>query len=461
MKTPLSFTPIHALLEKREDVAWASYWEASGRVIPFYPAYIDALMRKIKASGAKRLFIIHSDRALFLAAFLAALHADIPVVFPPSDAPGLLKDILEPEDGLFTDQNALSPISPSFITMDDVTIDPQRPVKFQRFNPLKASITFYTSGSTGSPKAISKVLKQLEEEIIVLEEMWGIQDNRTTFLSTVPHHHMYGLLFSLLWPICAGYPIRSQTFAYWEDVLRECNQESYIVSSPSHLSRFPAFMESHERANIKAAFSSGAPLSFESSQEACSLLGICPIEVYGSTETGGIAYRQQREKDELWTKFKDVNLFLGEEENLCVKSPFLPHNGPYQTADRVTLQGEHHFHLLGRTDSIVKIEGKRVCLLEIEHHLRELEFIKEAAVLLLDTFNRDELGAVVVLSPKGKRALRALGKEKFVRNIRKSLSTHLEIITLPRKWRFVSELPLNQNGKRSHLLLKNGFVERS
>ncbi len=38
MKTPLSFTPIHALLEKREDVAWASYWEASGRVIPFYPA---------------------------------------------------------------------------------------------------------------------------------------------------------------------------------------------------------------------------------------------------------------------------------------------------------------------------------------------------------------------------------------------------------------------------------------
>jgi acyl-coenzyme A synthetase/AMP-(fatty) acid ligase len=463
MQDHLSFTPIHALLEKRDSSDWASYWRASGKdnnhFMRFYPAYIASLMEKIKTSGAKRIFIIHQDRAFFLAAFLATLQLGIPVVFPPSDAPGLLKDVFEFGDGLLTDQEDLSSFAPLFISMGEVEVDIHTRVRFERLNPLEALITFYTSGSTGTPKAIQKTLKHLEEEIGMLEETWRAQDKETTFLSTVPHQHIYGLLFSLLWPVCAGYPIRSHTFSYWEDVLREGDKEIYVVSSPSHLSRYPSFMEEREKPKIKAIFSSGGPLPFESVQETQIYLGTLPIEVYGSTETGGIAYRQQGGRKELWTKFRNVELLIGDEGKLCVKSPYLPHGAPYQTEDRVTLESEDCFHLLGRVDRIVKVEGKRVCLVEVERRLQDLEDIQEAAVLLLDTLNRDELGAVLVLSAEGQEKLASLGKAKFVRGIRKRLSPYFEAVTLPRKWRFVSELPLNQQGKRSTLLLKDSFVE--
>jgi acyl-coenzyme A synthetase/AMP-(fatty) acid ligase len=463
MQRSLSFTPIHALLEKRDSSDWASYWQVSGRkesnFLMFYPAYIATLMEKIKTSGAKRIFIIHQDRAFFLAAFLATLQLGIPVVFPPSDAPGLLKDIFEPEDGLLTDQEALSSIASIFISTNEPEIDLPRSIKFEKVDPLEARITFYTSGSTGMPKAIPKVLKQLEEEITMLEEMWGAQDKGTPFLSTVPHQHIYGLLFSLLWPVCAAYPIRSHTFSYWEDMLREGDTEIYVVSSPSHLSRYPSFMEEREKPKIKAVFSSGSPLPFESAQETQTCLGTLPIEVYGSTETGGIAYRQQGGREELWTKFRNIELLIGDEGKLCVKSPYLPHGVPYQTEDRIILETDQCFHLLGRTDRIVKVEGKRVCLLEIERRLQDLEDVQKAAVLLLKTLHRDELGAVLVLSEEGQETLAALGKATFVRGLRKRLSPYFEAVTLPRKWRFVSEIPLNPQGKRSTLLLKDYFVE--
>jgi acyl-coenzyme A synthetase/AMP-(fatty) acid ligase len=462
MQKHLSFTSIHALLNERDTATWTAYWQSSrneGRnFTTCYPAYIAALVKKIKESGTKRLFIIHSDRMLFLAAFLAALQAGVPAVIPPSDASGLLKDLLEPDDGLFTDQQELSQIAPLFISVDENAIDLQRPPTFKALNPSKAHTIFYTSGSTGMPKAISKTLTQLEEEIIMLEKTWGTQNEKHVFLSTVPHHHIYGLLFSLLWPVCAGYPIGLQTFSYWEDVLGEYDQTISIISSPAHLTRFPHLLKKPEGLNIKTIFSSGGPLPFEAAQEVHSLLGIYPMEVYGSTETGGIAYRQQKQRAELWTKFKNVKLFVGEEDRLCVQSPYLPHALAYQTNDRVLLQENHQFHLLGRADLIVKIEGKRISLLEIERRLQGSEFIKEAAVLCLENLRRDELGAVLVLSEYGQRTLEAIGKEKFVRQIRKNLSVYCEAVALPRKWRFVSELPLNQNGKRSHLLLKNQFV---
>ena len=85
------------------------------------------------------------------------------------------------------------------------------------FNADKSVITFFTSGSTGKPKEIEKTVSQLECEIKELQKMWPCR--YASFYSTVSHQHIYGLLFSLLWPVCAGRPLCPRTISHWEEFL--------------------------------------------------------------------------------------------------------------------------------------------------------------------------------------------------------------------------------------------------
>ena len=75
-------------------------------------------------------------------------------------------------------------------------------------------MSLYTSGSTGKPKEIGKTLNNLEAEIQNLETVFGSQLADAVVLSTVSHQHIYGLLFQVLWPVCAGrvFDSRAQFF---------------------------------------------------------------------------------------------------------------------------------------------------------------------------------------------------------------------------------------------------------
>ena len=68
----------------------------------------------------------------------------------------------------------------------------------------RAALTLYTSGSSGAPKPIRKTLAQFDAEVRTLEAQWGALVGDATMLGSVPHHHIYGLLFRLLWPLAAG-----------------------------------------------------------------------------------------------------------------------------------------------------------------------------------------------------------------------------------------------------------------
>lgn len=194
-----NFTPLSHLHQKKEK-DWAAYWQSQETVCRHYPAYIAALTLQIKASKMKRIFLISEDRALFLAGFLSTLQAEKTLVLPSSHKPDLLKSLLKKDDLILSDQNNLNSLDCPFIALDKI-----KPLetfhRAKRINPEKAGIIFYTSGSSGTPKPIGKNLSQLENEVKELQKTWPLKPNRNTALfSTVPHHHLYGLLFSLLWP---------------------------------------------------------------------------------------------------------------------------------------------------------------------------------------------------------------------------------------------------------------------
>ncbi|MBF4253917.1 acyl-CoA synthetase, partial [Vibrio anguillarum] len=109
---------------------------------------------------------------------------------------------------------------------------------------------------------------------------------------------------------------------------------------------------------------------------------------------------------------------------------------------------QQHFTLKGRTDRIIKIEEKRISLVEVEQRIEQLPWISETAVLPQQDGERLILISAIVLSACGTEKLAQLGKGKFWLLLRSELRQWLEPIAVPRRFRVVKEIPLNSQGKR-------------
>jgi acyl-coenzyme A synthetase/AMP-(fatty) acid ligase len=144
----------------------------------------------------------------------------------------------------------------------------------------------------------------------------------------VSHQHIYGLLFNVLWPLAAGRAIDAKTYYFPQELLGVlAERDRLLVSSPAYIKRLPARPARATISNrLRAVFSSGGPLSFDVACEAKRLLGLVPIEVYGSSETGGIAWRQQRTSmDDAWTAMPGIAWGIDSEAGVLeVRSPHLP-----------------------------------------------------------------------------------------------------------------------------------------
>ena len=126
-------------------------------------------------------------------------------------------------------------------------------------------------------------------------------------------------------------------------------------------------------------FSSSAPLPLADAHHVRDAFGSLPIEVLGSTETGGIAWRQQESADASWTPMPGVAVDADDAQMLSVTSPFTG-GETIATGDVVERVGDA-FRLIGRADRIAKIEGKRVSLARVEESLLALPGIAAAAAV--------------------------------------------------------------------------------
>ncbi|MFD2980293.1 AMP-binding protein, partial [Klebsiella pneumoniae] len=81
-------------------------------------------------------------------------------------------------------------------------------------------ISLCTSGSSGEPKRIDKQLRQLAIEVQVLEDLWGADLGPACIIGSVATQHIYGLLFRVLWPLCAGRPFVRRQLPFPEDLQR-------------------------------------------------------------------------------------------------------------------------------------------------------------------------------------------------------------------------------------------------
>jgi acyl-CoA synthetase (AMP-forming)/AMP-acid ligase II/3-hydroxymyristoyl/3-hydroxydecanoyl-(acyl carrier protein) dehydratase len=412
-----------------------------------FVADVSAWHATFLAQPGRRFALYFDDGYTFAAALYGAWHAGKEIVLPGDVQAATLERLAREADGR-------AGVLPGAIAAPAPgargNAAPLAPL-----DPQQTRTVIYTSGSGGEPLAIDKRLSQLDAEMQTLQAAFGSQIGATAAVhTTVSHQHIYGLLFHILWPLAAGRPFVSHRMEYPEEMARDlARAPCVLVSSPAHLRRLPATLDWHgARAALRAVFSSGGPLPDDAAGDALRLLGCSPIEVFGSSETGGIARRQRSVDGEHWQPLPGIEWRI-DDGLLSVRSRHLADDGWWLTADRVQALPEGGFVLLGRTDRIVKIEEKRVSLSAIEQALVAGGEVAEARALLLHGQAGARLGVAAVLTGAGWDRLRTHGRRALGDRLREALAQQVERVALPRRWRFVKALPVNAQGKITEALL--------
>lgn len=393
----------------------------------------DRLRGDVGALAARldgeRVALRSEDGYAFCVGLLAAAAASCPVLLLPPGAPALIASLAPHWDRLLGDGG--EPILTGAAAAPPAGFDPAR-----------ATVTFLTSGSTGQPKRIGRSLARLEAEVAAVAALAGPL-GPGCHRATVPHHHAYGLIFKLLWPLLAGRPFAARSYPLWEPLLAELHDGDVLVSGPAHLARLDG-LASARRPDL--ILSAGAPLPTAAASAAARLFGRAVSEILGSTETGAIAHRPGG-GTMAWLPLPGAEIDHDRDGLLLVTAPWL--DGQARGADRIVPALAGGFHLVGRADRVVKIEGARVGLAGVEAALAALPEIDEAAVVVLPE-GGTTLAAAVVLSEPGRRRLADDGAFRLGRALRNRLAERLEPAARPRRWRFVPSLPVNALGKRTN-----------
>ena len=319
------------------------------------------------------------------------------------------------------------------------------------------SVTFHTSGSTSGPKTITKTFESLAREVAyhrsaLSASIPGFADGTSgvTFLATIEPHHMYGTLWREMLPKATGCKVDPEVIMAPESLIAKMKdaEKVFLVTTPSFLDRFTAYAGQYDfPRNCVEITTSGALLTANVVHRTEKVFGIAPREIFGSTETGGVAWRRQsagaKPEEFDWEVFPAVKVST-EDGRLAVKSPF-SFKRRYVMGDGVELSPDaRRFRLLGRMDRMVKISEQRVDLEEMERAMRVMDGIAEAALVKLSGEHGDFLGAVVV--PR-KMPADAEEKRKAALELRSRLIPVFPKGTVPKKYRFAESLPRNPQGK--------------
>ena len=312
----------------------------------------------------------------------------------------------------------------------------------------KTRIVLYTSGSTGQPKAVLQRLTEFEADNAFAISKWGEEFLKRKLVSTVSQHHIYGFLFGISLPFALGVPFRRTRIEFPEEFAALSDESYIIIATPAFLKRT---VDVVEKVPVRDPwiFTSGGAVSEVLAKDTERVFGFCPLEVYGSTETSGIAYRQQNKDKLVWTPFDNAKVWKGDDGCLRIISPYIKNPEGFATAALVEFTGEgQKFLLKGRSDSIVKIEEKRISMTEVEERLFESGLVCDVKVVALTTEIRQCLAAAVVLNENGKKQFKDTEKYLINRYFHDYLMKFFENVVIPKKWRFVDSLPTDVQGKK-------------
>jgi acyl-coenzyme A synthetase/AMP-(fatty) acid ligase len=297
-----------------------------------------------------------------------------------------------------------------------------------------------TSGSTGQPmphgKRWAPMVTNIRAEAARIAETLGRPDLRgVTIVGTVPAHHMYGFESTVLLAMLGGAACATERPFYPQDVARvlaSVPRPRVLVTTPVHLKNL--LEDGIALPPVDLVLSATAPLSPQLAARAEATLHAPLVEIYGCTEAGQVATRRTVDGPE-WRTFPGLVL-SGDGEASWVSGGHV--HEPTALADVLEVLEPTRFRLLGRSNDLINVAGKRSSLSHLNHHLNSIDGVRDGAFWLppdTDDGSVVRLVAVVVAPQLRREALLAALRER------------VDAAFLPRRILRVDALPRDPTGK--------------
>ncbi|SIN80433.1 AMP-binding enzyme [Halodesulfovibrio marinisediminis] len=317
---------------------------------------------------------------------------------------------------------------------NDVLSQPVRTVcrnVYAQWENGPAVLFFRTSGSTGVPVVCEQSLKLLEQEARFLATL--VKDC-SRIVCVVPQHHIYGFLFTVLLPtilkvdrlIVPPYP--GQSFI-------NLLQDGDVVIA------FPMFWKGQSDLHL----SCGRDVVGITSTGPCPAEVILKlradgfsriVEVYGSSETGGVGYRTLPDTPyELFPYWGMENDLLQRTDgvgNIICALPF---------PDNVRWDSPRSFMPFRRKDNAVQVAGRNVYPDRVRQVILEHSDIVECAVRLMRPEEGNRLKAYIVPNAECR------DWKQLKKDLHAWCRERCSVAELPKKISIGSELPRNSMGK--------------
>lgn len=407
------------------------------------------LSRFLQNKNAQNVALWFDDAAQFACALLAVWHSGANALLLPNlsesniiwakTADVILTDIIDnklfsdgiaPHHNIWNMNNILEKFLVENAPPPHIVLSPQSEVYLK------------TSASSGEAQIIAKTVAQLEIEAQALAKVIPFGKQGAYVIGSVLPQHMYGLTFRFALSLSMGWTIIRHQAVYPETLLAQtllAEKNVIWITSPAMLNRLGETRNWPALPNkIVGIVSAGGALP-ESTANLLAKKAIRPFEIYGSTETGVIASRQETV---LWQPINQVSIHQEADGALIAQSPWT--DGAWHSADIIETQKDG-FTLLGRKDRIIKFEDKRVSLTQIEHQLLQHPWIADAHCGQHPQYKRIAVWAA--LNQEGIHALCEQGRTAIAKVLKKYLAITQDTIALPRYWRFTDELPRNAQSK--------------
>ncbi len=206
-------------------------------------------------------------------------------------------------------------------------------------------VVFQTSGTSGNPKRVRHAMAALLHEARVLQQ---VIPRPAQVISTVPSHHMYGFLYTVILPALWEAPVR------WLSAVNAAalTSDSLIIGTPFTWEYMHRTLVGSGKMDCCGVCST-APLS-SSLFTKLTAGGINLLDVYGSTDTGGIGFR--RLPDAPFQLFPHVSLIGNPPAHVAIGE-----NGvPFPLPDQIELSSEREIRVLARHDGAIQIGGVNI-----------------------------------------------------------------------------------------------------